>query len=144
MKRSRLIGIVFAACAFAMSHAASAAALSTNPDACVLVSNTSPYPQISGATGGSGMFTNNSGGYAWAMCPVSWQDGAYNFVVSGSSTSAACYLIAVGSGGGATLYTGSRSGNQVSFYVPLTAGSYNAEIQCYIPNGTSIWHLMNY
>jgi hypothetical protein len=163
MIRSKLIGTFLGACIlFAAAHSASAAALSMNADACKLVSNFSPYPELSCvvagvsggityatnnncATFGSGQFTNNSGGYAWGMCPISWQNGAYNFVVGTSSTTAACYLIAVGTtGGGSTVYSGTRSGNQVSFYVPLTAGSYNAEIQCYIPSGTSIWGGMNY
>ena len=163
MIRSKLIGTVLGACIlFGAAHSASAAALSMNADACKLVSNFSPYPELSCVTGGvsggvtyatnnscatfgAGQFTNNSGGYAWGMCPISWQDGAYNFVVSTSNTSVACYLIAVGIwGGGSTVYSGSRSGNQVNFYVPLTAGSYNAEIQCYIPTGTSIWGAMNY
>ncbi len=90
------------------------------------------------------MFTNYSGGYAWAMCPVPWHDGSYNFMVSGSSTSAACWLITSSSGGASSAWAGTRSGNQVSFYVPLTAGSYSAEIQCYIPNGDSIWFTVNY
>lgn len=163
MIRSKLIGTFLGACLmFAAAHSASAAALSMSADGCKLVSNFSPYPEISCveggvsggttyatnnncATFGSGQFTNNTGGYAWGMCPIPWQNGAYNFVVGTSSTSAACYLIAVGTtGGGATVYSGTRSGNQVSFYVPLTSGSYNAEIQCYIPTGTSIFGAMNY
>ena len=124
MIRSKLIGTFLGACTlFAAAHSASAAALSTNADACKLVANFSPFAQLSCVTGGvsggatyasssncatfgAGQFTNNSGGYAWGMCPVSWQDGAYNFVVGTSSTTAACYLIAVGTtGGGATVYT---------------------------------------
>jgi hypothetical protein len=143
MKRSALIGAVLATGALAASHDAFAL-VSMNPDACVLVSNTYPYPQISGATGGGGAFANNSGGYAWAMCPVPWQDGSYNFLVTGSSTTATCYLITSSTGGGSSVYAGTRSGNQVSFYVPLTSGSYSAEIQCYIPNGASIWFTANY
>ncbi len=144
MKRSTLIGAVLATGVLAAGTNSFGAVISMNPDSCVLVSNTSPYPQISGATSGSGQFTNNSGGYAWAMCPVPWENGQYNFTVSGSSTSAACWLVVSATGGGSSAYAGTRSGNQVSFYVPLTSGSYSAEMQCYIPNGASIWHTMNY
>ncbi len=151
MHRSKVVAVVFGVCVLAASQFASASALSMNPDACVLVSGTSPYPQLScapGSTscalGGSGQFTNNSGGYAWAMCPMAWQDGAYNFAIATSSTSATCYLITSASGGGSSVYTGTRAGNIVSFYVPLTAGSYSAEIQCYIPNSSSVWWSANY
>lgn len=151
MQRSTMIAVVFGASLLMASHLTSAAALSMNPDACVLVSGTSPYPQMSCApgtnncaTGGGGQFTNNSGGYAWAMCPMAWQDGYYNFMVATSSTTAACYLVVSASGGGNTAYGGTRSGNQVYFNVALTAGSYSAEVQCWIPNGSAVWYSVNY
>lgn len=147
MKRSKLAATMIATVVLATSHFALASgALSMNPNACRLVSNTSPQYDISSAsTGPAGQFGNNSGGYAWGMCPVPWQDGAYNFIVSTSNTTAACYLFAVSIwGGGTTVYTGSRSGNQVFFSVGLTAGSYNADIQCFLPNGSFIWGAENY
>jgi hypothetical protein len=163
MIRSKLIGTFLGACIlFAAAHSASAAALSMSADGCKLVSNWDPFPEMSCTAGGvvsgvtqqtsnncavfgSGQFKNNTAGYAWGMCPIPWQNGAYNFVVGTSSTATTCYFIAVGTtGGGATVYTGTRSGNQVSFYVPLTSGSYNGEIQCYLASGTGIFGAMNY
>lgn len=147
MRHSTLAGIFLATSAFATSQISSASSHSTDPQACRLVSGSSPYPEISQyGTFGAGQFTNNSGGYAWTMCPVLWQDGAYNFMIATSNTNVSCYLIAVGVwGGGSTLYTpSSHSGNQYYFNAPLTAGSYTAEIQCWVPNGTSIWGILNY
>jgi hypothetical protein len=144
MQRSKWIGIVLAVCVFGTSQFASAVSNSINPNACRLVSNTSPYPEISGSLGGSGMFTNNSGSTAWAMCPVVWQNGFNNFMVAGSSTSASCYLIVVGTGGASTVYFGTRTGNTVAFSNTLNPGSYSAEIQCFIPSGQSIYSIINY
>lgn len=145
--RRKLLGSLIAASMLATSHFAFASgALSMNGNACRLVSNSSPQYDISyQSLGASGLFTNSSGNYAWAMCPVAWQDGAYNFIISTSNTTAACYLFAVSIwGGGTSIYYGSRSGNQVNFNVPLTAGSYNADVQCYLPNGVSVWGAENY
>lgn len=148
MNRSTLIGSVLAICIFAVARLASASgALSSNPDGCKLVSTASPYYDITyDSTLGGGMFTNSSGGYAWAMCPVAWQDGAHSFMVAGSTTdTSACYLITGSTGGGSTLYyPTSTAGNEVFFSADLTSGTYTAEIQCDIPNGASIYYTSNW
>lgn len=148
MHRSTLTGLLFAACALTTTHVASATALSMNPDACRLVSTTSPYYDISyDSTGGAGAFTNMSGGSAWAMCPMAWQDGDYNFMMAGSTLgTSACYLIVTNSSGsGSSLYfPTSHAGNEVFFYAALTAGTYAAEIQCDIPNNATITYGVNF
>jgi hypothetical protein len=144
MQYSKLAGIVVAACGLAASHDSSAATTSMHPFNCKLVGTSSPYNEVPASHGG-GLFTNNSGGYRWAMCPVPWNADTYNFRIYGSSTSMTCYLQTVSTGGSVSLFSpDSQSGNYKQWYRPWTSGTYAAELQCYLPNGHSIWHTVNY
>jgi len=50
----------------------------------------------------------------------------------------------MGSGGGATLWFGSRSGNTWTFSTTVNSGTSAAEIECTLPNGAGLFHLGNF
>jgi hypothetical protein len=146
MLNLKLTAAILATLALVAPQVASATTMATSPQACRLTSTSSPFNEY-GSSGGfsDGKFWNNSGTTAWAMCPETVMDGNYYHYIATSSTTAACYLKATGFwGGGTSLVYGSRSGNYVNFYSPLTSGSYNHVYACVIPAGASVWGMMNY
>lgn len=149
MLHSKLTTIVLAALALVAPQVASAATVSTSPQACKLAVNSSPnYYEYATSTAvglSDGKFWNKTGVSALAMCPVATSDGNYNFMVGTSSTTASCYLKATGIwGGGTSVIFGTRSGNQVTVYSPTGAGSYNHTMTCLIPNNSAVWGVVNY
>ena len=147
MQRLTLVksaAILLGACVFGASQRSDATTVSMHPFNCVLVDNGSPPKEIDGWHD-NGNFANRTGGSRWAKCPVPFHDNAYHFKLYGSSTSMTCYLQVASAGGNPTLYsTTSHSGNEYYWYRQLTAGSYAAELQCYLPNNASIWYTVNY
>ena len=143
MRKSMLVGIVLALCAFATPHETDAAAISMHPFACNLIQNVSPWGGVSGATYSNATFTNRSGVLRRAVCAVPFQNSFNNFRVSGTSTVQSCILKTMSEGGVAQIWFGTRSVNTWTFDTTLDA-QYAAEIECELPNGAGLYWLVNY
>lgn len=141
MRLSILVGVALAAVAFATSND-SPAATHMHPFNCKLVSSTAPYTEVSGSLSG-GLFTNTTGSYKWAMCPISREstEGDY-YRIYGSPTNMACYLQTVNVAGTVTLY--SHTSHVGNYWHWSLAGLDAVEMQCYAPNNGVIWTMVNY
>jgi hypothetical protein len=150
MRHPKLAVIVLAVCASSAvlaSRVAHAGAFSIHPFACNLVQNSSPnYPGFNSTSIGhsNATFTNLSGTTAFAMCPVVFQPGFNTFQVSTTAGVTNCYVKVMATGGGATIFFGSHSGNQWTIGTTVNSGTYAAEVECNVPNGQGLYHLVNF
>lgn len=143
MRKALLTGALLAVCTLAVPRGSSAGNISLHPFVCNLVQDASPWSGVTGATYGSGTFTNNSGITRRAHCPVTLQDTDNDFQVSGTSTVTSCILKTISSGGTQNVVFGSRSVNTWTFTTTLDT-LYAAEIECVLPQGAGLYHLVNY
>ena len=141
MRKSVLAGAVLFACALTASHAS--AIISLHPSACVLIQNAAPYGAV-GATYSNATFTNSSGVTRRTMCPLPFAHDVNDFQVSTTSGVNSCILKTMSNQGVATVHNGTRLGNTWTFSTTLNGGEYGAEIECILPNGTGLLHMMNF
>ena len=147
LKQAVIVLAVCASSAVLASRVAHAGAFSIHPFACNLVQNSSPnFPGFNPTSIGhsNATFTNLSGTTAFAMCPVVFQPSFNSFQVSTTSGVGSCFLKVMATGGGATVFFGSHSGNQFTFSTTVNSGTYAAEVECTLPNGQGLYHLVNF
>ena len=142
LRKSVLAGAVLFACVLTASHAS--AIISLHPSACVLIQNVAPWGAVTGATYSNATFTNSSGVTRRTICPLPFTNDANDFQVSTTSGVNSCILKTMSNQGGATVHTGTRSGNTWTFSTTLNGGEYGAEIECILPNGTGLFHMLNF
>ena len=141
MRKSVLAGAVLFACALPASHAS--AIISLHPSACVLTQNVAPFGAVS-ATYSNATFTNSTGVTRRTMCPLPFHLDINDFQVTTTSGVNSCIMKSVSNQGAVAVINGTRLGNTWTFSTNLNGGEYGVEIECILPNGTGLLHMLNF